>query len=88
MSARESVSRGICLGCLGGLAMAIAMLVIGGTIYIILKLMGLSPNMILCFSLASGPVIGNGLLLAYSYSRSRRALRNSSINAKYDKSQS
>ena len=87
MSARESVSRGIGLGCLGGLAMAIAMLIIGGITYLILKLVGISPNMILCFSLASGPILGNGLLLAYFYSRSRRMLRNQSIRANHHESQ-
>lgn len=87
MTARESVSRGIGLGCLGGLAMAITMLIIGGTFYLILTLTGLSPNMILCISLASGPILGNALLFAYSYSRSRRMLRNQSSKINRSESQ-
>lgn len=62
-------------GCLGGLGLAVLFLVISGLTYLFLSQTSTPYNLVLLLSIASGPIIGTGGLLAILYFRALRAQR-------------
>ncbi len=50
-------------GCLGGVALAVVFLLIGGIMYLLLSRVHLPRNIVLLISIASGPLLGLALLM-------------------------
>ena len=60
-------------GCLGGIGMTLMFFLISGVTYLALNQSGLTYNLVLLLSVASGPVIGTCGLLGVLYLRAMRA---------------
>ncbi len=60
-------------GCLAGIGVALGFLVIGGLIYGLLSLLGVSENMRLFFAVAGGPIIGTVILFVVVWVMNNRA---------------
>ncbi|GEM_PF-3061144 len=63
---------GLGKGCLAGIGLAVGFLAISGLVYLALSLTGLPRNIVLLVSLASGPILGNLIVLIVFLSRSKK----------------
>lgn len=54
-------------GCLGGVALAAVFLGISAVTYLLMNLLGLSQNIVLLASVASGPIGGTILLIIFAF---------------------
>lgn len=86
----EYFAAGLGRGCLVGVALALAFLMIGGIIYGIGWIAGLSTNIILMMAVAGGPIIGTVIALALFSGFAARANRkyNETHHNGYDESAS
>lgn len=75
--ARQMVINSLGKGCLAGLGLALVFIVISGTVYLILSSFDLPRNLLLLFSIASGPIIGNLIAITIFVIRSRQIKKNS-----------
>lgn len=69
------ISPGLGKGCLAGLVLAAGFLVISGVVYLLLSPIGLPRNILLLISIASGPILGNLIVLIVFLIRSKSAQR-------------
>jgi hypothetical protein len=65
----NAVTTGLWKGCLGGIGLAAVFFFISGLTYLILSQTGLSPNIALFFTIASGPIVGTFGLAAIVWFR-------------------
>lgn len=69
----EIVRTALWRGCLGGIGMALLFLLISAITYVALNDSGLTYNLVLLLTIASGPVIGTCGVLGVLYLRATRA---------------
>lgn len=70
--ARQVVTNSLGKGCLAGLGLAAIFVVISGAVYLLLSSLDLPRNLLLLFSIASGPIVGNVIIVFIFVIRSRR----------------
>jgi hypothetical protein len=70
--ARQVVTNSLGKGCLAGLGLAAIFVVISGVVYLLLSSFDLPRNLLLLFSIASGPIVGNVIVVFIFVIRSRR----------------
>jgi uncharacterized integral membrane protein len=70
--ARQVVTNSLGKGCLAGLGLAAIFVVISGAVYLFLSSFDLPRNLLLLFSIASGPIVGNVIIVFIFVIRSRR----------------
>jgi uncharacterized membrane protein len=71
----STIPPGLGKGCLAGLALAVGFLVISGLVYLVLSLASLPRNILLLVSIASGPILGNVIVLIVFLLRSKKVQR-------------